>query len=49
VRPLAEQVAALERQAIASAMAAAGGNKVVAAKMLGISRAKLYGRIGEFA
>jgi transcriptional regulator with PAS, ATPase and Fis domain len=49
VRPLAKQVAALERQAIASAMAAAGGNKVVAAKMLGISRAKLYGRIGEFA
>ncbi len=49
VRPLAEQVAALERQAIASAMAAAGGNKVVAAKMLGISRAKLYGRIGQFA
>ncbi len=49
VRPLAEQVAALERQAIASAMAVSGGNKVVAAKMLGISRAKLYGRIGEFA
>jgi transcriptional regulator with PAS, ATPase and Fis domain len=47
VRPLAEQVAALERQAIASAMAAARGNKVAAAKMLGISRAKLYGRIGK--
>lgn len=45
VRPLAEQVAELERQAIASAMTAARGNKAAAAKMLGISRATLYGRL----
>lgn len=45
VRPLAEQVAELERQAIASAMIAARGNKAAAAKMLGISRATLYGRL----
>ena len=45
LRPLAEQVAELERQAIAAVMAAAKGNKVAAAKMLGISRAKLYERL----
>ncbi len=42
VRPLADQVAELESRVIASAMDAAHGNKVMAAKMLGISRAKLY-------
>lgn len=47
LRPLAEQVAELERQAIAAAMTAARGNKVAAAKMLGISRAMLYGRLEE--
>lgn len=45
IRPLAEQVAALEREAIAAAMLTARGNKVAAAKMLGISRAKLYERL----
>jgi len=45
VRPLAEQVAALEHAAIAAAMLAARGNKVAAARMLGISRAKLYERL----
>ncbi|WP_332825708.1 sigma-54 interaction domain-containing protein [Ramlibacter sp.] len=45
LRPLAEQVAALERQAIQAAMAATGGNKLAAAKLLGISRAKLYERL----
>ena len=45
IRPLAEQVAQLERSAIAAAMAASGGNKVAAAKLLGISRATLYGRL----
>jgi transcriptional regulator with PAS, ATPase and Fis domain len=47
--PLAEQVAALERRAIAAALQACGGNKVAAAKMLGISRATLYERLAEQA
>ena len=46
LRPLAEQVAALERRAIQAALQAHGGNKVAAAKALGISRATLYGRLG---
>jgi DNA-binding NtrC family response regulator len=45
LRPLAEQVAELERQAIAAALAATGGNKLAAARLLGISRAKLYERL----
>jgi len=45
LRPLAEQVAQLEKKAISAAMAAAKGNKVAAARMLGISRAKLYERL----
>lgn len=45
MRPLAEQIAELERQAIAAAMTCAHGNKTAAAKMLGISRATLYGRL----
>ena len=46
LRPLAEQVGEVERQAIAAALAATGGNKLAAAKLLGISRAKLYERLG---
>jgi transcriptional regulator with PAS, ATPase and Fis domain len=45
LRPLAEQVAELERHAIQAAMEATGGNKLAAAKLLGISRAKLYERL----
>jgi transcriptional regulator with PAS, ATPase and Fis domain len=45
LRPLAEQVAELERRAIGAALAATNGNKVAAAKLLGISRAKLYERL----
>ncbi|MGE0329759.1 MAG: sigma-54 interaction domain-containing protein [Ramlibacter sp.] len=45
LRPLAEQVAQLEQRAIEAAMAATGGNKMAAAKLLGISRAKLYERL----
>jgi len=45
LRPLAEQVAEVEREAIAAAMAATGGNKLAAARLLGISRAKLYERL----
>jgi len=44
-RPLACQVAELEQRAIAAALAATGGNKLAAARMLGISRAKLYERL----
>ena len=42
VRPLPEQIAELERSSIRLALAATGGNKVSAARMLGISRATLY-------
>jgi transcriptional regulator with PAS, ATPase and Fis domain len=45
LRPLAEQVAELERRAIDAALTASRGNKVAAAKLLGISRAKLYERL----
>jgi DNA-binding NtrC family response regulator len=45
LRPLAEQVAQVERQAIQAALAATGGNKLAAARLLGISRAKLYERL----
>ena len=42
LRPLWQQVAELERVAIARALEASGGNKQAAARLLGISRAKLY-------
>jgi transcriptional regulator with PAS, ATPase and Fis domain len=45
LRPLAEQVAEVERQAIQAALEATGGNKLAAARLLGISRAKLYERL----
>jgi transcriptional regulator with PAS, ATPase and Fis domain len=45
LRPLAEQVAEVERRAIQAALEATGGNKVAAARLLGISRAKLYERL----
>ena len=45
LRPLAEQVAEIERHAIAAALEATGGNKLAAARLLGISRAKLYERL----
>jgi transcriptional regulator with PAS, ATPase and Fis domain len=38
----------LERQAIAQAMRDVGGNKVRAAKQLGITRTQLYGRLRKF-
>ena len=44
-RPLPQLIAELERSSIESALAATGGNKVSAAKMLGISRATLYERL----
>ena len=48
LRPLAEQVAEVEREAITAALAATGGNKLAAARLLGMSRATLYDRMGEF-
>jgi len=45
LRPLAEQIAELEQRAIAAAMAATGGNKLAASRLLGISRATLYDRM----
>jgi transcriptional regulator with PAS, ATPase and Fis domain len=47
LRPLAQQVAELEQRAIAAALLATHGNKLAAARLLGISRATLYGRLGE--
>ena len=44
-RPLAEQVAELEQRAIATALQSTGGNKLAAARLLGISRATLYERL----
>ena len=44
-RTLAEQVGEVERRAIAQALRHTGGNKVAAARVLGISRAKLYERL----
>ncbi len=43
--PLPQRIAELERESILSALAATGGNKVSAAKMLGISRATLYEKL----
>ncbi|MBM3352823.1 MAG: AAA family ATPase [Betaproteobacteria bacterium] len=47
LRPLPQLIAELERSTIASALAATGGNKVSAAKMLGISRATLYEKLAR--
>ena len=47
LRPLWQQVAELERQAITRALATTGGNKHAAARLLGISRAKLYDSLSE--
>lgn len=44
-RPLAQQVQELERLAVAAALQSTQGNKVAAARMLGLSRAKLYQRL----
>lgn len=40
--PWSQQVRALERKAVAAALTATQGNKLAAAKLLGMSRAKLY-------
>ena len=45
-KPLPQAVAELEMRAIREALAATGGNKLAAAKLLGISRATLYDKLG---
>jgi transcriptional regulator with PAS, ATPase and Fis domain len=47
LRPLPQLIAELERSSIRSALAATGGNKVSAARLLGISRATLYEKLGS--
>jgi DNA-binding NtrC family response regulator len=42
---LPEAIAALESQAIQAALQATGGNKLAAAKLLGIARATLYDKL----
>jgi transcriptional regulator with PAS, ATPase and Fis domain len=46
-RPLADAVADVERATIVAALRAAGGKKANAARMLGISRSKLYDKMTE--
>ncbi|WP_136418188.1 MULTISPECIES: sigma 54-interacting transcriptional regulator [Oxalobacteraceae] len=48
IRPLADAVAEVEKQAIRSALESTGGNKALAARLLGISRATLYQKITDF-
>jgi transcriptional regulator with PAS, ATPase and Fis domain len=48
VRPLAEAVSELEKNLIDAALCSTGGNKALAARTLGISRATLYQKIGQF-
>ncbi len=47
LRPLPQLIAELERSSIRSALEATGGNKVSAARLLGISRATLYEKLAE--
>jgi transcriptional regulator with PAS, ATPase and Fis domain len=46
--PLPEQLADVERRAIADALKATGGNRVAAAKLLKMSRAALYDRLARY-
>ena len=46
-KPLPQLIAELERRSIESALAATRGNKVSAAKLLGISRATLYEKLSR--
>ena len=48
LRSLGEQVAAVERQAIAAALRDARGNRALAARQLGMSRAALYDRLARW-
>ena len=48
LRPLAAQVAEVEQRAIATALRACAGNRALAARRLGMSRAALYDRLGRW-
>lgn len=48
LRPLHEQVGEVERAAIGAALAACAGNRVAAARLLGMSRAALYDRLARW-
>lgn len=48
LRPLAQQVAELERAAIGAALRATRGNRVATARLLGMSRAALYERLARW-
>ena len=48
VRPLAAQVAEVERAALQAALRASGGNRMAAARLLGVSRAWLYERLARW-
>ena len=45
LRPLAEQVAELERRAMRAALERTGGNRAAAARLLGMSRASFYDKL----
>jgi DNA-binding NtrC family response regulator len=49
LRPLPAQIAELEARAIAAALVRTGGNRAAAARLLGISRASLYDKLGMSA
>lgn len=48
IRPLPDRVAQLEREAIAQALRATGGNRMACARLLQISRASLYERLARW-
>lgn len=48
MRSLPESVAQMERASIVAALKATGGRKAPAAKLLGISRSKLYDKLAAY-
>jgi transcriptional regulator with PAS, ATPase and Fis domain len=48
IRPLPQAIAELEADAIRDALAATGGNKLAASRLLGISRAALYAKLAVY-
>jgi DNA-binding NtrC family response regulator len=48
ITPLPQAIAELEARTIQAALAATGGNKLAASRLLGISRATLYEKLAAF-